>query len=167
MGNPASIFQLIHDTLLQKENLLTVSELCKCGGVSRSGYYNWEKNAKRRQQQENADRQDFELVLEAYRYRGYKKGIRSIHMRLLHKGIVMNPKKIRRLMQKYNLFCPIRKANPYRRMRSTPAICSCRSSLPTIILKRSSASTGANFRSILWRRITNRSSIARLLMLCR
>lgn len=28
----------------------------------------------------------------------------------------MNPKKIRRLMQKYNLFCPIRKANPYRRM---------------------------------------------------
>ena len=37
-------------------------------------------------------------------------------MRLLHKGIVMNPKKIRRLMQKYNLFCPIRKANPYRRM---------------------------------------------------
>lgn len=37
-------------------------------------------------------------------------------MRLFHKGIVMNPKKIRRLMQKYNLFCPIRKANPYRRM---------------------------------------------------
>ena len=30
--------------------------------------------------------------------------------------IVMNVKKIRRLMKKYNLFCPIRKANPYRRM---------------------------------------------------
>ena len=29
IGNPASVFQLIHDTLLQKENLLTVSELCK------------------------------------------------------------------------------------------------------------------------------------------
>lgn len=28
----------------------------------------------------------------------------------------MNVKKIRRLMNKYNLFCPIRKANPYRRM---------------------------------------------------
>ena len=37
-------------------------------------------------------------------------------MRLLHMGISMNPKKIRRLMRKYNLFCPIRKANPYRRM---------------------------------------------------
>ena len=28
----------------------------------------------------------------------------------------MNIKKIRRLMQKYRLLCPIRKANPYRRM---------------------------------------------------
>ena len=28
----------------------------------------------------------------------------------------MNIKKIRRLMKKYGLFCPIRKANPYRRM---------------------------------------------------
>ena len=37
-------------------------------------------------------------------------------MRLLHMGISMNPKKIRRLMRKYNLFCPVRKANPYRRM---------------------------------------------------
>ena len=37
-------------------------------------------------------------------------------MRLLHQGIRMNLKKIRRLMKKYGLFCPIRKANPYRRM---------------------------------------------------
>lgn len=37
-------------------------------------------------------------------------------MRLLHMGIHMNHKKIRRLMRKYQLFCPIRKANPYRRM---------------------------------------------------
>ena len=31
-------------------------------------------------------------------------------------GIIMNVKKIRRLMQKFGLKCPIRKANPYRRM---------------------------------------------------
>ncbi len=37
-------------------------------------------------------------------------------MRLLHQGIRMNLKKIRRLMKKYGLFCPIRKANPYRRI---------------------------------------------------
>lgn len=37
-------------------------------------------------------------------------------MRLLHVGIRMNHKKIRRLMHKFGLQCPIRKANPYRRM---------------------------------------------------
>lgn len=37
-------------------------------------------------------------------------------MRLLRMGIIMNHKKISRLMDKFNLFCPIRKANPIRRM---------------------------------------------------
>jgi len=30
----------------------------------------------------------------------------------------MNLKKIRRIMKKFGLFCPIRKANPYRRMQA-------------------------------------------------
>lgn len=30
--------------------------------------------------------------------------------------VIMNLKKIRRLMNKYNLKCPVRKANPYRRI---------------------------------------------------
>lgn len=29
--------------------------------------------------------------------------------------VIMNPKKIRRLMKKYHLFCPIRKPNPYKK----------------------------------------------------
>ncbi len=39
-------------------------------------------------------------------------------MRLLHMDppVHMNVKKIQRLMRKYGLLCPIRKANPYRRM---------------------------------------------------
>ena len=36
-------------------------------------------------------------------------------------GIIMNLKKIRRLMKKYGLICPIRKANPYRRMAKAMA----------------------------------------------
>lgn len=62
------------------------------------------------------DQKDFLLILDAYQYRGYDKGSRGIRMRLLHKGINFNRKKIKRLMRKYGLFCPIRKANPYRRM---------------------------------------------------
>jgi len=62
------------------------------------------------------DLRDFLLVKEAYEFRGYDKGVMGIHMRLLRMGVRMNHKKIRRLMHKYGLKCPIRKANPYRRM---------------------------------------------------
>lgn len=49
---------------------------------------------------------------------GYTKGAKGIYMALLHMEppVIMNLKKIRRLMDKFNLSCPIRKANPYRRM---------------------------------------------------
>jgi putative transposase len=56
------------------------------------------------------------VILAAYTFRGYDKGVRGIYMRLLHQGIRMNRKKISRLMKKFRLKCPIRKANPYRRM---------------------------------------------------
>ena len=90
--------------------------MCELAGVSRSGYYNWLRSATARHNKELRDEADFALILEAYNYRGYAKGARSIYMRLLHAGIRMNLKKIRRLMKKYGLICPIRKANPYRRM---------------------------------------------------
>ena len=116
MSVESAVFEIIHEALRQEDSVLTVSAMCEIAGVSRSGYYKWEAASEAREKRENRDRADFALILEAYKYRGYKKGVRSIHMRLLHMGIVMNPKKIRRLMHKYNLFCPIRKANPYRRM---------------------------------------------------
>lgn len=97
-------------------NCLEVKELCEATGVSRSGYYNWLRRRCKREQREIQDKKDFDLILEAYKYRGYDKGARGIHMRLLHMGIRMNVKKIRRLMKKYSLLCPIRTANPYRRM---------------------------------------------------
>lgn len=105
--------------MIKKENnLLTVSMLCDIAKVSRSGYYNWIKSEDNRVRRENQDRKDFELILQAYQYRGYDKGARGIYMRLLHMDppVIMNVKKIRRLMKKYNLICPIRQANPYRRM---------------------------------------------------
>ena len=101
-----------------ENNQLTVKTLCEIVGVSRSGYYNWVASEENRIKKEEQDRKDFEIILEAYKYRGYNKGARGIYMRLLHmeSPIIMNIKKIRRLMKKYKLFCPIRQANPYRRM---------------------------------------------------
>lgn len=110
-------FSVIRDTLAGESNVLTVTELCDIAGVSRSGYYTWLYAQQRRHLREAQDQADFQLILAAYRFRGYDKGVRGIHMRLLHLGIRMNVKKIRRLMRKYHLVCPIRKANPYRRMQ--------------------------------------------------
>lgn len=98
------------------QNTFTIKELCQLTNVSRSGYYRWLNADVQRRRREEKDLEDFQLILHAYQFRGYDKGVRGIHMRLLHEGICMNVKKIRRLMRKYNLFCPIRKANPYRRM---------------------------------------------------
>lgn len=100
----------------QDNNLLNISFLCHTAKISRSGYYRWQKNIDTRNKNEEQDKRDFELILEAYKFRGYDKGSRGIHMRLLNRGIRMNRKKIQRLMDKYRLICPIRKANPYRRM---------------------------------------------------
>ena len=114
---PEVKFAIIREATRRDDNLLKISTMCRIAGVSRSGYYNWCASERNRQAREDADRKAFDLILEAYRYRGYDKGARGIHMRLLHHpGIIMNVKKIRRLMRKYGLRCQIRKANPYRRM---------------------------------------------------
>lgn len=111
-------FKIIHDSISKSNNTLSVKMLCEIAGVSRSGYYNWVSSEAKRIEKENQDRADFELILEAYRFRGYDKGAKGIYMRLLHMDapVVMNVKKIRRLMKKYGLICSVRKANPYRRM---------------------------------------------------
>ncbi len=86
-------------------------------GVSRSGYYRWcSIGARNSEEREKKDYEDFRKIKEAYAFRGYSKGCRGISMRLRRMGIVMNPKKIRRLMKKYGLYCPIRKHNPYREL---------------------------------------------------
>ena len=100
----------------KKRSPLNVLELCDLAGVSRSGYYRWKAAAGKRAEREASDYRDFLLIKEAYDYRGYAKGSRGICMRLKRMGITMNRKKVQRLMRKYNLLCPIRKANPYRRM---------------------------------------------------
>lgn len=114
---PAEVkFAIIQETILKSDNVLNISYMCRIAGVSRSGFYAWVKAEPSRKARDDSDQKDFDLILEAYRFRGYAKGARSINMRLLHKGIIMNVKKIRRLMKKYGLICPIRKANPYRRL---------------------------------------------------
>ena len=118
MGTPGRKFEIIRDITEDPENVLNIKDLCEIAGVSRSGYYNWLTSETRRQEKEEQDRKDFDIILQAYLFRGYDKGVKGIRMRLLHLSppIIMNEKKIRRLMRKYGLVCPIRQLNPYRQM---------------------------------------------------
>ena len=118
MNDSSCIFEIIHTAVSEGTSKLSVSRMCEIAGVSRSGYYAWGKAAPIREAQEAQDRKDFELILLAYNQRGYTKGAKGIYMCLLHMEppVIMNLKKIRRLMAKYNLICPIRKASPYRQM---------------------------------------------------
>ena len=115
-GSPKIRYEIIAKTIEQDNNLLNISYLCDIAGVSRSGFYYWQNGRAERLEAEEQDQIDFEIVLAAFQYRGFTKGARGIHMRLLHQNppVRMNPKKIRRLMKKYNLVCPVRKVNPYR-----------------------------------------------------
>jgi len=115
---PAAKYEVIREATRRDDNLLNLTWMCEIAGVSRSGYYYWLDTEKDRELLELRDREDFALILVAFQFRGYDKGARGIHMRLLHQTapVLMNVKKIRRLMKKFNLQCPIRRPNPYRRM---------------------------------------------------
>lgn len=115
-GSPEIRYQIINETIKEDNNLLNISYLCNIAGVSRSGFYSWRNGSKIRMDKEEQDKKDFELILSAYQHRGYAKGARGIHMQLLHQNpsVCINLKKIRRLMKKFHLICPLRRVNPYR-----------------------------------------------------
>ncbi|MGK5508803.1 IS3 family transposase [Brevibacillus formosus] len=110
-------FQLI-SLVLRKHGLKRVTRyLCQIAEVSSSGYYRWCSAEEQRQIREEADERDFLLIKEHFETRKGRAGVLVIKMRLERmNGVVMNHKKIRRLMQKFKLVTLIRKANPYRKM---------------------------------------------------
>lgn len=113
----AIIFKLIGEIISKYNFKNMVSHLCKVAEVSRSGYYSYIKSSENRNIREQRDLQLKEIILKAFNHRGYKKGSRSIKMVLENEfNLIINRKCIQRIMRKYNIKCPIRKANPYRRM---------------------------------------------------
>lgn len=96
-----------------------VTYLCRLAGVSRSGYYNY-FSLRSQELRKQRDKQDELLkgnILKAFNFKRRKKGARQIKMTLEGQYKTnYNLKRIRRIMKKYGIICPIRKANPYRRM---------------------------------------------------
>lgn len=96
-----------------------VSYLCEIVGVSRSGYYNYFslKSQEQRKLRDEKDEVAKEIILKAFHFKGRKKGARQIKMTLTGQfNVDYNLKRIRRIMKKFGIICPIRKANPYKQM---------------------------------------------------
>ncbi|MGG6314635.1 IS3 family transposase [Paenibacillus macerans] len=109
-------FELIQNAVRQGVGRMT-RYLCQLLGVSHSGYYNYLNTADKRLAREREDDKAGALIQKAFNRRGFKKGSRSIKMTLEQEyHTVYNLKRIRRLMRKFNLVCPHRRANPYRQM---------------------------------------------------
>lgn len=88
--------------------------LCDIARVSLSGYYSWRKKLYEERTKEDQEKEDIEM-LKTYCY-SRKKGYRRVTMELYKDGIIMNHKKVLRLMKKYGLLSKVRKKNPYKQM---------------------------------------------------
>lgn len=86
--------------------------LCAVAKASRSGYYKWLKSS----DEQEKDHGDYLLIKEIFDKGKSKYGFRTIQMKLLEKGVLMNHKKIIRIMKKYNLITKIRRINPYKQI---------------------------------------------------
>ncbi|MHC1685868.1 MAG: IS3 family transposase [Clostridiaceae bacterium] len=114
---PSEIFNTIQIVINNHKLKNMVSYLCKIADVSRSGYYKYLKSKESCEQRNIKDIKIRDIILKAFRYRGYKKGSRSIKMVLENDfNIIYSRKLIQRIMRKFHIVCPHRKANPYRRM---------------------------------------------------
>jgi len=112
-------FTIISQIIKKYKLVNSISALCKIAAVSRSGYYNYFTltSQNRRIQRDKQDEQVKVILLKTYHFKGRNKGARRIKMTLAGQyGIAYNLKRIRRIMKKYAIICPIRKANPYKRM---------------------------------------------------
>ncbi len=111
------IFQLIQETMEQNDFKRMTKYFCELLGVSRSGFYGYLNASESRLEREKADLESKNIILKAFNRRGYKKGSRSIKMILENEyDMEISRKKIQRIMNKYNIVCPHRRSNPYKKI---------------------------------------------------
>lgn len=101
-------------SVAQKRPQTRVAAMCQAMEVSRSGYYKWKASAAARAAREAADLEAKAQVEQAFLSHGFKKGSRQIRDSLRRdQGVVMNLKKIQRIMRKFNIVFKQKRKNPY------------------------------------------------------
>lgn len=101
-------FEVIHE--LRKR--YSISALVKVAQVSRAGYYKWLHSQKNRSMKQNKDTILKEHILSIhhqYPFYGYKR----VRVALKREGLLVNSKKVRRLMREMGIRSLIRKKRPF------------------------------------------------------
>ena len=98
--------------------------MCACLKVNRSSYYYWQQAKTIRYEKEKPDKDLIEKIFIKHKKLA---GYRTIRMDLENKyGVIMNHKKIRRLMNKYGIKTKVRTKNPYKEiMKKTKEHATC------------------------------------------
>lgn len=93
---------------------IPIKQLCQIASVSVSGYYKWKNNMKNRTERLKKESDDYEVIYKIFINHEETAGFRTITMELKHHySIIMNHKKVIRLMKKYSLKCKIRREKKY------------------------------------------------------
>ncbi|MBQ4045367.1 MAG: hypothetical protein II627_02870 [Lachnospiraceae bacterium] len=104
MYEVSAAYHIIRETKERPDNTLSLSEMCRYAGISRSGYYSWLRAEEQRTRKEQEDIRDFQMILIAGRINGYPRGgVKGIvnTLRNMDPPVVMNHKKVSRLLEKY------------------------------------------------------------------
>lgn len=96
-SNCSSKYQMISEC-----SSLSVARLCKLGDVSRSGYYKW-KAAQENKPTTKDDAELMSLIREIYENSGGTYGYRRIDKALRSKGIVVNHKRLQRILRENDI----------------------------------------------------------------
>lgn len=116
MTKKSERFELIFQ-LAESDFKLNISAACEALEVSRRGYYDWLQAAPLRASREEADLAAKELIVQAAKHRGFKKGTRQIVDCLRRtQSVRMNRKKVQRIMRKYGIVQKPRRKRPYHKI---------------------------------------------------
>lgn len=94
---------------------INIKILCKIAEVSISWYYKHKKIIETNKTKELREKSDYEIIKNLSLKHNQKHGYRILSMLIKSEyKIIMNHKKVLRIMNKYNLLAKVRKRNPYK-----------------------------------------------------
>jgi len=100
VGGKEEIMKMIKEW----QSIFTIAELCSIFNISRATYYRWKK------QEKTVTNHEEKTVIEICQHHKYRYGYRRVTACLRDQfNIVMNHKKVLRIMRKYNVLSRVRK----------------------------------------------------------